>query len=152
VTRHRLAVPYRTPKLDFPHINAQTKEDTMSTQRTIAAIAACAIISLAAAGTALAHPHIVRATPAVGGTVTAAPNEVTIRFSEKLEPAFSSFVVRDAEGKQVDKGDGALDKKDHQLMRGSLQTLTPGVYKVEWHAVGTDTHKVDGDFTFTVGH
>ena len=123
----------------------------MSTQRTITAIAACAIISLAGAGTALAHPHIVRATPAAGGTVATAPNEVTIRFSEKLEPAFSSFVVRDAEGKQVDKGDGALDKKDHQLMRGSLQPLTPGVYKVEWRATGTDTHKVNGDFTFTVG-
>jgi hypothetical protein len=35
-----------------------------------------------------------------------APSEVTVRFNEKLEPAFSSVVVRDAEGKQVDKGDG----------------------------------------------
>jgi methionine-rich copper-binding protein CopC len=121
----------------------------MSTQRTITAIAACAAISLASV--AHAHPRVIRAAPAVGSTVTTAPSEVTIRFSERLEPAFSSFVVRDAEGKQVDKGDGALDKKDHQLMRGSLQTLTPGVYKVEWRAVGTDTHKVNGDFTFTVG-
>jgi hypothetical protein len=42
-------------------------------------------------------------------------------------------------------------EKDRQLMRASLQPLTPGVYKVEWRAVGTDTHKVNGDFTFTVG-
>src|SRR5579872_5053304 len=122
----------------------------MSTQRIITAIAACALTSLLAAGTALAHPRVLRATPAVGGTVAAAPSEVTIRFSEKLEPAFSSVVVRDSEGKQVDKGDGALDKKDHQLMRASLQSLSPGVYKVEWRAVGADTHKVNGDFTFTV--
>jgi methionine-rich copper-binding protein CopC len=112
--------------------------------------AACAI-ALSAAGSALAHPRLIRATPAAGGTVATPPSEVTIRFSEKLEPAFSSFVVRDAEGKQVDKGDGALDKKDHQLMRGSLQPVSPGVYKVEWKAVGTDTHKVNGEFTFTVG-
>jgi methionine-rich copper-binding protein CopC len=124
----------------------------MTAQRKIILFAACAIMSLSAAGTALAHPRVLRATPAVGGTVAAAPSEVTIRFNEKLEPAFSSVVVRDAEGKQVDNGDGALDKKDRQLMRASLQPLTPGVYKVEWHAVGTDTHKVDGDFTFTVGH
>jgi methionine-rich copper-binding protein CopC len=108
-------------------------------------------MSLSVAGAALAHPRVLRATPAVGGTVTTPPSEVTIRFSEKLEPAFSAVVVRDSEGKQVDKGDGALDKKDHQLMRASLQSLTPGVYKVEWRAVGTDTHKVNGDFTFTVG-
>jgi methionine-rich copper-binding protein CopC len=112
---------------------------------------AASVLSLAMAGTAFAHPHIVRATPAAGGTVAMPPNEVTIRFNEKLEPAFSSFVVRDAEGKQVDKGDGALDKKDHQLLRASLPPLSPGVYKVEWRAVGTDTHKVNGDFTFTVG-
>jgi methionine-rich copper-binding protein CopC len=108
-------------------------------------------MSLSAASMALAHPRVLQATPAAGGKVATAPTEVTIRFSEKLEPAFSSFVVRDAEGKQVDKGDGALDKKDHQLMHGSLQPLTPGVYKVEWRATGTDTHKVNGDFTFTVG-
>jgi hypothetical protein len=123
----------------------------MAAQRNVILFAACAIMSLSVAPAALAHPHVVRATPAAGGTVTAAPSEVTIRFNEKLEPAFSSVVVRDAEGKQVDKGDGALDKKDHQLMRASLQSLTPGVYKVEWRAVGTDTHKVNGDFTFTVG-
>jgi methionine-rich copper-binding protein CopC len=123
----------------------------MAAQRNVILFAACAIMCLSAAPAALAHPHVVRATPAAGGTVTAAPNEVTIRFNEKLEPAFSAVVVRDAEGKQVDKGDGALDKKDHQLMRASLPSLTPGVYKVEWRAVGTDTHKVNGDFTFTVG-
>jgi methionine-rich copper-binding protein CopC len=124
----------------------------MSAQRTLTAVAVGAIMSLSAASVALAHPRVLQATPTAGGTVAAAPNELTIRFSEKLEPAFSSVVVRDAEGKQVDKGDGALDKKDHQLMRASLPSLTPGVYKVEWRAVGTDTHKVNGDFTFTVSH
>ena len=114
-------------------------------------LAACGIVCLSATGSALAHPRVIRATPAAGGTVAMPPSEVTIRFSERLEPAFSSFVVRDSEGKQVDKGDGALDKKDHQLMHASLQPLSPGVYKVEWRAVGTDTHKVNGDFTFKVG-
>jgi hypothetical protein len=123
----------------------------MTAQRKIILFAICTILSLSAASMALAHPRVLRATPAVGGTVAAAPSEVTIRFNEKLEPAFSSVVVRDSDGKQVDKGDGALDKKDRQLMRASLQPLTPGVYKVEWRAVGTDTHKVNGDFTFTVG-
>ena len=78
-------------------------------------------------------------------------SEVTIRFNEKLEPAFGSVVVRDSEGKQVDKGDGAVDKKDRLVLRVSLPPLMPGTYKVEWRAVGTDTHKVNGDFTFTVG-
>ena len=123
----------------------------MSTQRAMIVIAACAVLTLSAAVTAVAHPHVVRATPAAGSTVKTTPIEVTIRFNEKLEPAFGSVVVRDSEGKQVDKGDGAVDKKDRLVLRVSLPPLMPGIYKVEWRAVGTDTHKVNGDFTFTVG-
>jgi methionine-rich copper-binding protein CopC len=105
-----------------------------------------------ATAAAFAHAHLVRATPAVGGTVSAPPSEVTLRFSEKLEAAFSSVVVRDAAGRQVDKGGAAVDKADRALLRVLLQQpLGPGVYKVEWKAMSADTHKIDGNFTFKVG-
>jgi len=123
----------------------------MSTQRATVVLASSAALLLAGAVTALAHAHLVRAVPAAGGTVQAAPSEVTLRFSEKLEPKFSSVVVRDAAGKQVDKGDPIVDKADRTVIRVLLPLLEPGVYKVEWRAVSTDTHKVDGDFTFKVG-
>jgi methionine-rich copper-binding protein CopC len=108
-------------------------------------------VTLGTAASASAHAHLVRATPAAGGTVQAAPNEVTLRFSEKLEPKFSSVIVRDSAGKQVDKGDASVDKADHMVIRVLLPPLEPGVYKVEWKAVSADTHKVNGDFTFKVG-
>jgi copper resistance protein C len=111
---------------------------------------ACALLSLASVP-ALAHAHLVKAVPAAGGTMHDPPNEVTLRFNEKLEPAFSSIIVRDAAGKQIDKGDGTVDKSDRTLIRVSLPALEPGVYKVEWRAMSADTHKVNGDFTFKVG-
>jgi methionine-rich copper-binding protein CopC len=124
----------------------------MSTHRTITVLAASAALVVSGAVAALAHAHLVRATPAVGGTVQTPPSEVTLRFNEKLEAAFSSIVVRDSTGKQVDKGDAAVDKSDRTLMRVPLQqSLAPGVYKVEWKAMSTDTHKIDGNFTFKVG-
>ncbi len=123
----------------------------MSTQRTIIVLAASAALVLSATMAASAHAHLVRATPAAGGTVQAAPSEVTLRFSEKLEPKFSSVVVRDSAGKQVDKGDASVDKADRMVIRVLLPPLEPGVYKVEWKAVSADTHKVNGDFTFKVG-
>jgi methionine-rich copper-binding protein CopC len=122
----------------------------MTIQRTIFVFAACAVLVLSGA-TAFAHPRLVRATPAVDGTVRTAPNDVTLRFNEKLEPAFSSVVIRDSAGKQVDKGDVQLDKADRRIMRVSLPPLVPGVYKVEWRVVAADTHKVEGDFTFRIG-
>ena len=124
----------------------------MSTQRATIVLAASAALVLSGAISALAHAHLVRATPAAGATVSTPPNEVTLRFNEKLESAFSSVVVRDQTGKQVDKGGATVDKGDRTLMRVQLQQpVAPGVYKVEWRVMSADTHKVDGNFTFKVG-
>ena len=124
----------------------------MSTQRTIIVLATSAALALSWTVSALAHAHLLRATPAAGGTVQMPPSEVTLRFNEKLEAKFSSVVVRDSGGKQVDKGDGAVDKSDRTVMRVQLQQpVTPGLYKVEWKVMSADTHKVDGSFTFKVG-
>jgi methionine-rich copper-binding protein CopC len=120
-------------------------------QRKANVLVASTVVFLGGTAAALAHAHLVRAVPAAGGNVSTAPSEVTLRFNERLEPKFSSVVVRDAAGKQVDKGDGTVDKADRMVIRVSLTALERGVYKVEWRAVSADTHKVNGDFTFKVG-
>ena len=122
----------------------------MAIRHALIATAASAALSLWAAA-AFAHAHLVRATPAEGGTVKAAPAEVTLKFSERLEPAFTSAVIRDAAGKQVDKSDAHVDKADRTMVRVSLPSLEPGVYTVEWRVMSADTHKVNGNFTFRVG-
>jgi copper resistance protein C len=118
--------------------------------RHLSILLASALASLASVP-AFAHAHLVKAQPAAGGTLHDPPSEVTLRFNEKLEPKFSSIVVRDSTGKQVDKGDAAVDKADRMLIRVPLPPLEPGVYKVEWRAMSADTHKINGDFTFKVG-
>jgi copper resistance protein C len=100
---------------------------------------------------AFAHAHLVRAAPAAGSAVKDAPAEVTLTFSEKLEPAFTTAIIRDATGKQVDKADARVDKTDRTTVRVSLPPLTPGVYTVEWRVMSADTHKTNGNFTFKVG-
>jgi methionine-rich copper-binding protein CopC len=119
--------------------------------RSIFGCAAGAAMILSAATTAFAHAHLVRATPAVGTTIHEAPAEVLLRFNEKIETAFSTVVVRDSAGKQVDKADAQVDKTDRLQMRVSVPALTPGTYKVEWRVMSADTHKVNGNFTFVVG-
>jgi methionine-rich copper-binding protein CopC len=100
---------------------------------------------------ASAHANLVRATPTEGGTVKEGPQEVTLKFNERLEPAFSSVVIRDSAGKQVDKADAHVDKADRTVVKVSVPALEPGVYTVEWRAMSSDTHKVNGNFTFRVG-
>jgi methionine-rich copper-binding protein CopC len=123
----------------------------MSTLRSAAVLTgSSALFLFVGIATASAHAQLVRAEPAVGRNVGKAPSEVTLHFNERLEGALSSVVVRDVAGKQVDKGNGAVDKKDRRVIRVSLPELEPGVYKVEWRAVSADTHRVNGDFTFKV--
>ena len=123
----------------------------MILQRAMLTIAASAALSLSGAVAAFAHAHLVRATPAEGGTVKSAPNEVVLIFNEKLEPAFSSAIIRNSAGKQVDKADAHVDKADRTIVRVSVPPLDPGVYTVEWRAMSSDTHKINGNFMFRVG-
>ena len=79
------------------------------------------------------------------------PNEVVLNFSEALESAFSSVIVRNAAGNRVDKADSHVDPGDHATLHVSLQPLAAGTYTVVWRAVTADTHRTEGTFVFRVG-
>ena len=53
-------------------------------------------------GQASAHAFLDHAEPRVGNTVATAPREVTLWFTQKLEPAFSSITVTNSAGQRVD--------------------------------------------------
>jgi len=88
--------------------------------------------------------------PKVGATVVGSPARVRIWFDSEIEPAFSSIMVHNAAGKMVDKGDGRVDPSDPTLLEVSLPPLPPGTYRVYWNVVARDTHRTNGDYTFTI--
>jgi methionine-rich copper-binding protein CopC len=90
------------------------------------------------------------ATPAVGSTVKTMPPEVTISFSEAVEPRFSSIEVHDAAGARIDKNDPHTAPDNGRRLIVSLLAVPPGTYKVIWHVTSVDTHKTQGNFMFTV--
>jgi methionine-rich copper-binding protein CopC len=106
------------------------------------------VLFLALQSQAWAHAFLDRAEPKVGSTVTNAPTETKIWFTQELEPAFSTIEVSDAQGNEVDKKDTHLDSKDKSLLIVSLPPLPPGTYTVAWHVVSVDTHKTQGHFQF----
>lgn len=105
---------------------------------------------LALQSPAWAHAFLDHAEPRVGSTVTNSPAEVKIWFTQELEPAFSSIVVKNAQGKEVDKKDVHVSKKDKTLLEVSLPKLSAGNYTVIWHVVSVDTHRTQGRFEFIV--
>jgi copper resistance protein C len=111
------------------------------------AIISMFVVVLSAA-VAQAHAHLDHASPAVGATVQTAPHDVTIWFTQDLEPAFSTVEVTDAGGARVDEGKPQISGN---TMSVALKAVSAGTYHVHWHAVSVDTHTTQGDFSFTVG-
>lgn len=108
-----------------------------------------ACVVLAIAGPAWAHAFLDRSSPAVGATGPA-PKEVSIWFTEEVEPAFSRIEVTDGTGTRVDEGGTHIDAGNRKLLHVGVKPLPPSTYKVTWHVVSVDTHHTQGDFTFTV--
>ena len=88
------------------------------------------------------------ANPRVGNTVATAPREVTLWFTQKLEPAFSTMTVTDSSGQRVEAGKPSISGN---VMRVPLRAVKAGTYRVVWHVLSVDTHKTEGSFNFRVG-
>lgn len=112
--------------------------------------ALCALAAACLLARAHAHAFLDHSEPGVGASVSIAPSEVKLWFTEDLEPAFSTVRVLDAAGKRVDRADARVDATERQVLRVSVQTLAPGQYRVEWRVVSLDTHVTQGDFAFRV--
>jgi copper resistance protein C len=82
--------------------------------------------------------------------VSSPPRQVSLWFTQNLEPAFSGAEVRDSAGARVDQG-ARVDPANRSLMRVSLKPLRPGSYKVHWRVLSVDTHTTEGSFSFQVG-
>lgn len=101
--------------------------------------------------TASAHAFLDHAQPAVGSTVKQAPRQLSLWFTEGVEPAFSGVTVRSATGQTVSAGKAHRASGNKAELQVPVKHLPPGTYKVEWHVMSVDTHKTQGDYSFTVG-
>ena len=115
--------------------------------RIVVVLSALLAVALGAPA-AQAHAHLDHASPLAGSTVSPAPSEVSLFFTQNLEPAFSTAVVTDSTGADVGQGKAQVSGN---TMRVALKPLGPGTYKVNWHALSVDTHTTEGAFTFNVG-
>jgi methionine-rich copper-binding protein CopC len=111
---------------------------------------AALVLMLGVAGAAGAHAFLDRAEPRVGARVRTPPAQVTLWFTERLEPAYSRVEVLSEAGRRVDRDDGTVVGDGRQL-RISLEAIPAGAYRVRWRVLSVDTHITEGDFAFHVG-
>jgi methionine-rich copper-binding protein CopC len=102
-------------------------------------------------GAAYAHPEFQSADPAPGAATTTSPRQIRITFDENVIPKMSGVEVKDQSGKIIPTGKAATDPANKKLLVVPVnEQLAPGDYKVEWHAVSDDTHRVKGNYSFSV--
>jgi copper resistance protein C len=104
---------------------------------------------LTATGSAFAHAHPKVLEPAVD-SVGPAPAQVSIRFTEGLEPKLSSIHVSTESGAAITQVHSAVDAADATHMTLALPVLKPGIYSVHWVAIAADGHRTEGTYKFTV--
>jgi copper transport protein len=103
--------------------------------------------------TVAAHAVLLRGTPSNRQTLTRAPDQVELLFSEPLDRVFSSVRVVNAAGQRVDRGDGEVDPNNDHLLVVSLSSGLPnGVYTVLWRSLSSiDVHPDEGQYQLFVG-
>jgi methionine-rich copper-binding protein CopC len=100
------------------------------------------------ASEASAHAMLDHAEPRVGNKVASPPREVTLYFTQKLEPAFSTITVTGPSGQRVDAGKARVNGSQISV---PLKGGGAGTYHVNWRVLSVDTHTTNGSFTFQVG-
>jgi copper resistance protein C len=125
----------------------------MSFRRTVAGLIFAGSVVLATP--ALAHPKLVSSQPAAQAAV-GATNRVALTFSEQLMPQMSGMEVTMT---------GMPGMPNHTMKMTGFRTtveggktlvatfarpLMAGTYRVQWHAVSADTHRIQGTIDFTV--
>ena len=115
-------------------------------KRTLIAFAALILTSVPA----FAHAVPKAMTPAPDSTVSA-PTEISMTFSEELEPKFSVIKLANSTGAIVSKEAAVLDPKDSKHLTLALpKGLPAGVYTVQWTSSAADGHRLSRTYNFTI--
>ncbi|MGK5519133.1 copper resistance CopC family protein, partial [Micromonospora sp. URMC 107] len=114
----------------------------------VAAALTTAALLLVPAAPAAAHNTLRAASPADGERLTTPPTRVTLEFAQRLDPAFTTIALTDADRRKVPTGAPTVDGT-----KGTVtvdETLGEGTYTVAYRIVSADGHPVQGSYRFTV--
>ena len=118
----------------------------MLVRRTLMAVLLLLLTSFGTSTAALAHDAVTGTSPADGSTVAAVPEKVEISMSNTPAVIGSQVLVLDESG--ADWAAGEVDVLD-KIATQALKPGTPaGKYTVKWRLVSSDSHPVEGIFSF----
>jgi methionine-rich copper-binding protein CopC len=96
------------------------------------------------------HLRLVRAEPAADTTVTAAPREVKLFFSEAPQIKVTTIRLVNASKQAITVGEAKADADGKIVLAPITGSVTAGTWTVIWRTMARDGHVVNGEYHFTV--
>ena len=119
-------------------------------------IITAAILAAGMGAGAQAHTELVSANPKANSTV-AKPISIHLRFSGKMMSKLSKadlFMVgmggKPHAPMKINRGKISYSADNKTMIINLAQPLSAGTYRVDYHAISSDTHKAHGSYTFNV--
>ncbi|MEE2570190.1 copper resistance CopC family protein [Pseudarthrobacter sp. J64] len=103
--------------------------------------------SLFSAGPAFAHDAAEASSPTDGETVATAPAKVSVTFNNNPLALGAEMSVKDAAG--TEWGVGSVQIVDNVASKSLRPGAPAGAYTVSWRVVSSDSHPIEGTFSFT---
>lgn len=108
-------------------------------------VLAAALLGLSAP--ASAHDAAESSSPEQGSTVAAPPEQVSVTFNKAPLGIGAQFSIKDAVG--AEWADGAVEIVDNVASQKLKGGAPAGEYSVTWRVVSSDSHAIEGTFTFS---
>ena len=99
---------------------------------------------------AFSHAKSVSANPAPRSVVARSPERITVLFNQQLEPAYSTIIVTNSNGKSVTEKSAIVDPSNNKRLTLTLPPLSSGKYTVSYKVLSLDGHVVKSTYTFRI--
>ncbi len=116
--------------------------------RALAGLVAACLLS--APATVFAHGGLKSSVPASGVTLSTAPTEIRLVFTEAVELAFTRVELRGPTGAVQLEASTFTGTDRRTVVNPIVAQLSAGKYIVTWQVAGADGHPVRGSFTFAI--
>jgi copper transport protein len=97
-----------------------------------------------------AHAYLLSSNPPNYAVLKQAPNTITLKFSEQLNPDLISLKMVGSNHQTIPI-EAKVDPHDPHVMYAKLPKLANGSYDVNWNVISEDGHPVSGTISFSIG-
>lgn len=108
-----------------------------------------AVFAVVPVSPAAAHDALEGTDPADGSVVASVPAVVKLTFNNTPIALGSEILVKDAAG--TNQADGPVSIVDNHVSQAVKPGAPVGRYTVVWRIVSSDSHPIEGTFSFTTG-